>query len=246
MNIKPIKIGVLVPPKDDLVHKIIASSLKPKDGDIIAVTSKVVSINEGRCVRVGSIKKEALARRESSLYLNEKPKWGSSFTITKGVLIRAAGIDESNGNGHYILWPHNPQRSAALLRKKLMQEYKLSRLGVIITDSISTPLRRGAIGFALAWTGFEPLSDYRGIKDVFGRPLQYEQANVADALAAAAVVIMGEGGEQTPLVVIRGVAEKIWHKRKSKGKWNKFVVPLKEDLFAQFLTKTKWKKGGKQ
>jgi F420-0:gamma-glutamyl ligase len=196
VDIKAFELRALVPPKDDLLAAIFASNLSLKNGDVVAVASKVVGINEGRCVPIEKNSREKLVEREAQLIIKDKPRWGSRFTITKGVLIRAAGIDESNGNGHYILWPNNPEKSAVSLRRALMRRYKVSKLGVIITDSISTPLRRGAVGFALAWAGFEPLYDYRGRKDIFGRTITVEQANVADALAAAAVVVMGEGANK--------------------------------------------------
>lgn len=246
MNILPVKIKAVIPPRDNLLLKVYASKFKPKNGDVIAITSKVVGIHEGRCVSTRMISKDALAKQEAALYLERKhtPGGFALHTIHHGVLIRNAGIDESNGNGYYILWPKNPRRSAQLLRQKLMKKYKLSKLGVLITDSISTPLRRGAIGFALAWDGFDPLYDYRGTKDIFGRTFVAEQSNLADALAAAAVLTMGEGGEQTPVAIIRNVPKAIWHPRHTNKGWNTFSVPLKDDLFAPFLTRAPWKKGG--
>jgi len=246
MIVSPIKISVLCPPQDDLFSKIKASSFRPKNGDIVAVSSKVVSIHEGRSVSKDATDKDALAKKESSLYLERKyvPGGHALHTITNGVLIRSAGIDESNGDGYFILWPKNPTRSAEIIRKFIIKTYKLKKVGVIITDSISTPLRRGAIGFALAWAGFDPLYDYRGSKDLFGRSFKFEQANLADALAASAVLVMGEGKEQTPLAIMRDVPAVVWKTRHTGLGWSSFVVPFKEDLFAPFLTKAKWKRGG--
>lgn len=124
-----------------------------------------------------------------------------------------------------------------------MREYKIKKLGVIVTDSISTPLRRGAVGFCLAWAGIDPLYDYRGEKDLFGRVFNFEQANLGDALASAAVAVMGEGNEQTPLAVIRNAPTHVWRSRHSSKLYKSFHVPMREDLFAPFLTKAKWKKG---
>ncbi len=244
MVISPIKISLLRPPQDDLFSKIKASKLRPQNGDIIAVSSKVVSIYEGRCISSLSIDKDTLAKKESSFYLERKyvPGRHALHTITNGVLIRSAGIDESNADGHFVLWPKNPTHSAKKLRDFFLKTYNLEKLGVIITDSISTPLRRGAIGFALAYAGFEPLYDYRGSKDLFGRAFKFEQANLADALAASAVLVMGEGKEQTPLAVLRNVPEVVWRPRRTNYGWHSFVVPFKEDLFAPFLSKAKWKK----
>ena len=247
MEITPIKLSVLTPPKDDLFSKIKKSKLRLKDGDVIAVSSKVVSIHEGRCVSVNTTSKDTLAKREADFFLERKyvPGRNALHTVMHNVLIRSAGIDESNGNGYYILWPKNPMRSAAKMRVFLMREYKIKKLGVVIADSISTPLRRGAVGFALAWAGIDPLYDYRGEKDLFGRKFKFEQANQADALAVAAVLAMGEGSEQTPLAVIRNAPSHVWRSRHAGRTYRTFNVPMKEDLFAPFLTKVKWKKGKK-
>ncbi len=145
MEIIAVKLELLVPPKDDLFSKILASKLKPKNGDIIAVSSKVVSIHEGRCVSTALTDKDTLAKKEAELYLERKytPGKHALHTILNGVLIRSAGIDESNANGHFILWPKDPMRSAKQIRAFLIKTYKLKQLGVIVTDSISSPLRRG-------------------------------------------------------------------------------------------------------
>jgi dihydrofolate synthase / folylpolyglutamate synthase len=248
VEITPIRLSPLVPPKDELVSKICASKLRLRNGDILAVSSKVVSISEGRCVPTTSTTKAALIKKESQLFYAPKKtaKWGYQFTITQGILCGSAGIDQSNGNGYFVLWPKDPRRSANKLRTALMKHYKLKKLGVVITDSTSRPLRRGAMGFALAWAGLDPLHDYRGTRDIFGQAIRVEQANTIDGLAAAAVLMMGEGSEQTPIALIRNAPERVFNGRHSSRGWNKFIVPLKDDLFAPFLNKAKWQKGGEK
>ncbi len=245
MEVLPIHLPPLVPPKDDLLGKIFASKIRLKDGDVLAISSKVVSIGEGRCVPTSSITKEELIKKEAKLFYapKETEKWGYQFTITHGVLCGSAGIDQSNGNEHFILWPKDPMRSAKVVRLALMKHYHLKKFGVVITDSTSRPLRRGAMGFALAWAGIDPLYDYRGTKDIFGRAIRVEQANMIDGLAAAAVLMMGEGAEQTPLALIRNAPTHLWKSRHTSLGWNKLIVPLKDDLFAPFLLRAKWQKG---
>ena len=80
--------------------------------------------------------------------------------------------------------------------------YGVKKLGVLITDSRVFPLRAGVTGVALGYTGFKGLRDYRSKKDLFNRPLTMTQTNVADCLASAAVLVMGEGAERTPLGII--------------------------------------------
>lgn len=154
----------------------------------------------------------------------------------------SSGIDESNGSGHYVLYPKDPKASARRLRLWLMKTYKVKSLAVIITDSMSLPLRRGAVGFALAWDGIDPLRDYRGTKDIFGRTIQIEIANLIDSLAAAAVLEMGEGNEQTPIAIVQG-AKNIVLKNRSK-KDDQLVISPQDDIFAPLLWSKKWKRGG--
>lgn len=247
MQITALKLPKLLPPKDDLVGKIVESKLKLKDGDVLAISSKVVSIAEGRCILVGNTTKEKLIQQEAELVFapQELSKWGYQFTITQGALVGSAGIDQSNGNGYYILWPKDPMKSAERLRTHLMKHYNVKKLGIVMTDSTSRPMRRGASGFALAWAGFHPLYDYRGQPDIFGRRITVEQANIADGLAAAAVLAMGEAGEQTPVALMRGVPQTVWDAKPVPKGETPYIVPMKDDLFAPFLIQAPWKKGKK-
>jgi F420-0:gamma-glutamyl ligase len=169
---------------------------------VVVVTSKIVSLCENRVVPLADTSKKQLVEQEASQYLaSELSQYGHLFTITNDTLIPSAGIDESNGDSHYVLWPKDPQASANAIRAHLASKHQLDNIGVIITDSTSQPLRRGISGIVLAHSGFLALKDYRGQPDLFGRPLGVSVANVASGLAAAAVLAMGEGAEQTPLAL---------------------------------------------
>jgi F420-0:gamma-glutamyl ligase len=244
MQITAYRLRPLVPPQDSLTDALSESKLTLKDGDILAISSKVVSIDEGRTVPMQGIDKEALVKSESDWYWSagELSRYRRIFTIAKGFMIGSAGIDESNGAEHYILYPKDPFKSAKRLRTKLMKKYGLKSLAVIITDSSSNPLRRGAIGIALSWDGIDPLRDYRGTKDIFGRTITIEMANLIDSLAAAAVLEMGEGNEQTPVAVIRG-AKNISLKNRAKNK-DQLIVEPEDDIFAPLFWNGTWKKGG--
>jgi len=161
-------------------------------------------------------------------------------------LAAAAGIDESNGAGYYILWPKNPARSAEKIRKFLKKKFNLKNLGVIITDSKVTPLRRGVVGVAIAYSGFKPLKDYRGTKDLFGRKFEMETSDIPDSLATAAVFEMGEGAENTPVAVITDIPylEFVEKRYNPKNPDLKFEIQEKEDLYYPFLSSVPWKKGG--
>lgn len=215
------------------------------DGDVVVITSKVVSLCENNVVAKDSIDKEALVIRESQLYLPATlSKYGHHFTITDNTLIPLAGIDESNGDDLYVLWPKNPQATANSLREHLLDKYGLNEIGVIITDSTCTPLRRGTIGIALAHSGFSGLHDYVGKPDLFGRPFAVSVSNIAGGLAAAAVVAMGEGAEQTPLCVISDASfVNFVNENPSAEELAEIYIPIEEDLFAPFLQSVAWKKG---
>lgn len=242
MQVFAYKLRPLLPPRDNLHAALRAAHLKIRDGDVVAVASKVVSIHEGRSLPSNSIDKQTLIKREADYWFTaSKSKYRRIFTIAGGALVGSAGIDESNGNGHYILYPKDPAKSARQLRAWLKKEFKIKKLGVVIVDSTSIPLRRGAIGFALAWSGFAPLKDYRATPDLFGRPFEFEMANIADSLAAAANLAMGEGREQTPLVIVRA-APVTFTKTDKEPKGEALAVPPADDLFAPlFWTGKKWK-----
>lgn len=245
MLIFPVKTGIVRPPRDDLLAHIREAKFALCEHDIVAVTSKVVSIWQGRCILIADVPdKDVLIKREAERFIERRhvPGQRAILTLKQNTLIASAGIDASNADGHYVLWPEKPQETARFLLAWFKKEYHLRKLGCIITDSRSTPLRRGAIGFALAWAGLEPLYDYRRTKDIFGREFMMEQTNIADALAAAAVLVMGEGKEQTPIAVIRNAPHvKPGEKRKSP---DAFHVPPSEDLFAPLIQKGPWRKGG--
>lgn len=169
---------------------------------VLAVTTKIVSLSENCLVPKNSIDKKTLTKNESDIFLGEIGH-GVSLGIKHSLLMPGAGVDESNSeNGDFILHPKNPMKSAADLRETLKNRWGLKNLGVILTDSRSNPLRLGVTGAALACAGFLPVIDKVGEKDLFGRPLKITKVNVADSLATAAVLLMGEAAEACPLVVL--------------------------------------------
>lgn len=212
---------------------------------IVVITSKIVSICEGRIEPIEGKAKMDFIKREADYYLSpEENKYHTSLTIKKGVMAAAAGIDESNGNGAYVLWPKNPQRSANEIREFLFKKYKHKNIGVIITDSRSTPLRLGTVGIALAHSGFLALNDYVGSTDIFGRELLITKSNVLDGLAASAVTVMGEGKEQTPIAVIEDIPFVTFQNRNPLAQeLHGLNIPLAQDLYAPILSKANWKKG---
>lgn len=200
----PVKTRIVHPPKDDISD--IIDSLELKDGDIIFITSKILGLSEGRTAKIGEIEKTDLIKKEADRYLNYCNTTGDfhvNLTITQNILIPAAGIDESNADGYYVMWPTNPDASCQKLRKHLMQKHHLTHLGVIATDSHTTPLRWGVTGITIGLAGVEPLRDIRGEPDLFGRKMHVTKVDLIDPLASMAVLLMGESDECTPIVILR-------------------------------------------
>ncbi len=244
MIVKPIKTRPLLPPKDDF-FSVLKESLKAlKENSVVVITSKIVSIGEGRCIKIEEkVNKDDLIKKEADWYLEREKSPGGHvmLTIKDDLFVPSAGIDESNANGYYILWPKDPYHSAKNIHQFIKKQFGLKNFGVIISDSRSTPLRRGTLGYALAFWGFKPLKDYRGKPDIFGRALKITQANLADALVAAAVVVMGEGSEATPLAVISDV-DFVEFGDFDFLKDNPLKVAREEDIYAPFLNAVDWKR----
>ncbi len=200
---------------------------------ILAVTSKIVSLAEGRLVPQKDIDKAALVQREADVFLGEVA-YGCYLTIKEGLLIPSAGIDESNSEtGDFILYPQDPFQSAQDLWQELRKRWSLRELGILLTDSHTSPLRRGVTGICLSYCGFKGVRNMIGSQDIFGRPLQMTQMNLADAWSTAAVVMMGEGRERCPLAVLSGAQGEFCEKTDPL----ELKMPLREDLYYPLLQK---------
>ncbi len=223
----------MLPPKDDLYQVLDEFLPQLQEGDILLVTSKVVGIHQGRCMPVEGADKDALIRQEAEQYLERDAAalYPVMLTIKHHTLIASSGIDESNANGYYILWPADIQRTAREIREHVRKKTGITNLGIIITDSHSLPLRWGVLGVAIGYAGFEPLRDLRGKPDLFGRPLVMTRQNVPDAIAAFGVMLMGEGSECTPLLIARGLNVEFTDKDTDEDFW----IEEKDDMFKPLL-----------
>lgn len=248
MKVTAIQTRKVIPGKDRNLFSVLDEFLPQlKERVIVAVTSKIVSICESRVVKNEPGLKDRLIVQEADYYLpRTSSKYDVVLTIKGGAMSFSSGIDESNGAGFLILWPKNPQKSANDIRMHLQKKHNVKNLGVIITDTSSIPLRWGQRGvFVLAYTGFAPLNSYIGKPDIFGRKLKMTSASIADALGTSSVLVMGEGKEQTPLVVIEDIPfVRFQSKHPTKSQLQKLKMPLQDDLYEPLLTSVKWKKGG--
>src|SRR3989344_725156 len=196
-----------------------------KEGSILVVASKIVALAEGRTV-AKSEKEEELIKQESEWMKHVFGPWW--LTVRDGTVVVNAGIDESNSKGgKRILLPEDSFASAEWLYASLLQNTSIRNFGIIITDSRITPLRRGVVGVALGYAGFKGIRDYRGIPDLFGRSMEVTQTDIADSLATAATLVMGEGSESQPLAIIEDAPVE-WTQEVDR---NELKIPRDQDMF---------------
>lgn len=233
-----------VTPNENLIEVLDTYLPEIHEGDIVVITSKLVSVCEGALVPADPHIKEQLIAQESEYYLPLTLKrFGVQLTINYSTLIANAGIDESNGNGTYILWPRQPFRSAEVVWNHLRVKNRIKQCGVIISDSAITPLRWGTRGIGIAWCGFIPLRDYIGQPDIYGRELKVTKLSVLDSIAAAAVAVMGEGNERTPIARIsEPVNIEFTEQPPTEAEKAMLRIAPQDDLFSPLLTSVPWQK----
>jgi coenzyme F420-0:L-glutamate ligase/coenzyme F420-1:gamma-L-glutamate ligase len=242
----------LIQPNDDLGQLILEAlpwaGITLQDDDILVLAQKIVSKAQGRLVNlVEVIPSEAaqalatqtgkdarlmeLVLRESNAVLRTRP--GSIIVEHRlGFVCANAGIDHSNvageGNGMeewVLLLPENPDTAALEIRQRLETASKV-RLGVIIIDSHGRAWRLGTVGVAIGLSGLPAVADLRGQPDLFGYTLRITQVGVADELAAAASLVMGQAAEGTPVVHVRGFPYPL-----REGSLRELLRPKEQDLF---------------
>lgn len=220
-----------------------------EENSVVAIASKVVGICEGRVVKIDdpektNDQKSKLVEKEAEYFLpREFNQYGFMITINRNMLVASAGIDESNSDGYFSLWPEDPQKSANEIREYLVTKHHIKHLGVILTDSKLTPLRWGVTGFAISHSGFEALNNYIGQPDIYGRKMHAEKANIADSLATAAVAEMGEGNEQQPIAVITDAKFVHFQDRNpTQEELDDLKIKLEDDVYASLLTSVDWQK----
>ncbi len=218
--------------KEKLIPFLFQHLPKLHDGDIVAVTSKIVALAQGRVVPSSPSEKKKWLKKEGTRMI--KTPW--CFVVEKdGRWCANAGIDESNANGQLILLPKKPFTVAESIQKSLRSYYHLKRLGVIVTDTRSIPLRAGTIGSAVGYAGFGGLKNYIGKSDLFGRKIKMTKSNVADALSGIAVLAMGEGDEQTPLVIIRNASVEFTRRRPIK---KELLMSPQSDIYREVFLRS--------
>jgi coenzyme F420-0:L-glutamate ligase / coenzyme F420-1:gamma-L-glutamate ligase len=213
-----------IPAGADLAAMIAAAAPDLRAGDILVVTSKIISKAEGRVVttsREQAIEAETVrvvARRGATTIAQTR----------HGLVLAAAGVDESNtAPGTVVLLPVDPDESARQLRKALESRIGV-RVGVIVTDTMGRPWRAGQTDNAIGAAGVLPVRDYRGAADTFGNILEVTISAVADEIAAAADLVKGKA-RHVPVAVVRGLADLVTGPDGPGAR--ALIRPAEEDMF---------------
>ncbi len=220
------------------------------DKDILAVSSKFISMAKGMVINLSKVevskKAERLAEklsmdqkvaelviREADAILGGVP--GFALALKNGVIAPNAGIDKSNvPAGYAILYSKDPFGDAEALRKTILQVLG-RRVGIVVTDSRLMPLRMGTTGIAIAVAGFEPLKDERGHKDLFGNILRVTRRALADQIAAGVQLLMGEADESRPVVIVRAKNGAPWSLTDKRMNIESIAVPADQCIYMRGL-----------
>ena len=240
LQVIPIKIQKEVESGDDLVD-LILESFEINDGDILVFSQKIISKNEDRILRLSSVNPSLLADGIASSYgkdprlveliLSESKRIvrmenGVIIVETKhGFICANAGIDESNvEDGYATLLPNDPDRSANLLKEKIKQKTGKD-VAIIISDTFGRPFRLGQTDVAIGIAGLEPILDYNGKLDTFGKIMQVTAIAVADEICSASELVMGKI-QKCPIAVIRN-----YNFSSSTAKIQEMLRSDRDDLF---------------
>jgi len=240
LEIIPIKIQREIGIDANFVDLILESS-EINDGDILVFSQKIVSKNEGRMLSLSSVNPSLLANGIASSYgkdprlieliLSESERIvrmenGIIIVKTKhGFVCANAGIDESNvQDGYATLLPKDPDKSAILLKERIEQKTG-KNISVIISDTFGRPFRLGQTDVAIGIAGLEPILDYNGKPDTFGKIMRVTAIAVADEICSASELVMGKV-EKCPIVIVRN-----YNFNSSNAKIQELLRSEHDDLF---------------
>lgn len=246
MKVTPIKTEKVTPRSTTLEQFLDRHLKRFPESSILAITSKVIALSEGRVISQDQARKRTAIETEADYYLPAaKSRYGVPLTIVDNAFIARAGLDSSNTSGHYSLLPRDSYATARKVRAYLVKRFKLKQAGVIVVDSHSSPLRRGVTGVAIGWSGIAALKDYEDVPDIFGQRFT-THANLVDALATAASLVMGDGNEQTPLALITDARQVVFRASSPTRQELEYFKPdFADDLFSPLINLKRLKRGGR-
>ncbi len=228
LTVRPVPGIGEVTPGADLAGLIAAAAPWLADGDVLVVTSKIVSKAEGRLVPVpptagperDAARAAAVAAETARVVASRGPT--RIVRTHHGFVLAAAGVDASNIDpGHLVLLPADPDASARRLRRELRDRFQLD-VAVIVSDTMGRPWRLGLTDVAIGAAGIGALRDHRGETDAHGNPLHLTQVAVVDELAGAAELVKGKA-DQVPVAVVRG------YRARTVGEGARALVRAAED-----------------
>ena len=248
VQIIPLKGMPIIEPGDDLVKLTLESlesmDMSPKDKDVYVYSHVIVSRSEGKLVDLNDVKPSRAALNFAE-FTGKDPKivevvLGESRAIRRmapGVIIAEtkhgfvcanAGVDKSNVPGETIVapLPDDPDESAAIIRRKIKEQTGCD-VGVIVCDTHGRAHRDGEINVTIGASGFQVIRDRRGEKDLFGYELKVKRTAVADELASAAELVIGQSDEAIPAALIRGYDIEF----SNESTASQLVRPREKDLF---------------
>lgn len=248
IKIIPVENLPLIAEGENLAEIIIQAAEKQgtpiEEKDIIVVTHKIVSKTEGQTLNLDTVvpseaaKQIAISTGKEPAFvqavLNETSeivRIGPNSIITEnknGIICANAGIDKSNveGETNVVLLPENPDKSAKQIRDDI-RRLTNHEVAVIVSDTNGRPLRMGEINVAIGVAGIKPTRDRRGEKDLFGYILRVKQTAVADELASAAELVIGQANEGIPVAIVRGYSYQVAENASAKS----LIRPKEADLF---------------
>ena len=243
VQIIPIQIDKDIEEHDDIINLILSSPSKPEiqDGDILIITQKIISKQEGSVVNLSQITPSLLATGLASEYEKDPRiiqlildqskriiRMNNGIIIVEtpnGLVCANAGIDESNvKDGYVTILPKNADESAKSLQQEI-QKSTGKNTAVIISDTFGRPFREGQTNCAIGISGISSINDYVGTKDTFGKILHVTAIAVADEICSAAELVMGKA-LQTPITIVRN-----YKISNSKGSVNDLIRKKSNDLF---------------
>ncbi len=233
----------LVSPGDDLFELLQKSIPNIAEGSVVCISSKIIALCQSDICSLDTNKVDLIAAECEWYIPSTLNPFGSTITITGGKLAAAAGIDESNVDNCLVLLPSHIQQTVQEIRGCLMSKFNLRTCGVLAVDSRSIPLNLGTVGQAIAYAGFEPLKDYRGTKDLYGRTMRISRSNIAQNLASLATLAMGEGQEQTPIVIAEDATMVTFSDSLIAS--DELTYEVDKDLYASLLVSDAWLSGGR-
>jgi len=248
MEIIPLPTGrVEVHPSQEIYawiqDAILQDENKLQDGDVLVISSKIVSYFEDRVLELSWVKPSDEAKRIAKnldtsdqmieMVLNEADEILAEtpwvlLTRKNGIFCANAGIDTSNvPEGFIVLWPEDSFASAKKIRSEMKKIFQIEKLAVLVIDSVCQPGRNGTTAVTLGYSGIKGFQDLKGDTDLYGNTLRYAALNIVDSLAVSGNLLMGESDDSIPMVIVRNFQ---WNETE-ETKNDEMIISPSDEMF---------------